>query len=493
MKTLAVATWRRGTPSDPRRVIPARVAILAGLLGASHCGGDGQPGEQSSAHDAGMAESATSAPPPFDSGYIPPERPAFVELPRLAADPALTRRILTGPISLVGAGVSSCSHGSHPERWCAFSRPSSDAGVTSELWVLNISKAIAGAPISCAQEGLDCFRLTSNLFTGSQLWGVSHPFDHYFSGDTLIFYADAPPDTPDPYIGPVFAWRPGWTLARQLTTARGGRCFAEHRTAVAYCIDSVVTQKNQDEFAPNTRELDILAGAIEDGSGGPLPKVEHLAADGPGALLWRARFGANGEYFAFSQAPQAVGGETLKVVKTVDVARVAPSAILTNAAEWEIAHDASKVYFLQDYDRKLGQFAQGTLMLADFPSGQSPVVLRQDVPAFELLGAHDEIFSDIDKGIAFYTLGPGESWTFSLMQDRAKPSEVRRIGQQPDGAQVANDVSHVVYLEAQNAVAYAERTDGTGGCILTNDRRAETYGTHFSDSGRARVLDRIQP
>jgi hypothetical protein len=464
-----------------------KLTIVVALLGTGGCGGGGPTGAQDSFQDGGTSDSAhdAKAPSNLSDSLQPEERVPLVELPRLVADPVLTRRILDGPISLVGGGgVSGCSHGSMPERWCAFNRPSSEGGVTSELWVINVTRAIGGAAVSCEQDGRDCFRLTSNLFTGSQLWGVSHPYDNRFEGDTLIFYADAAADTPDPYVGPAFAWRPGWTHARQLTTDRGGLCFAEHRAAVAFCTDSVVIQKNPDEFGPNLRELDLLVGPIEDASSGPLPKVAHLAADGAQSLAWHTRFGSSGEYFAFSHFSQAGSPETLNIVKTADAGRMAPASIVASASSWEIAHDGSKVYFLQDYDRTLGPFAQGTLMLADFPSGQSAVQLHTEVASFELLGAQDEVFSDIDKGIAFYTLYSEEFWTLSLMPDRAKPSEVRRIGQQPNHAQVATDGKHAVYLEARDAVAYSERTDGSGLCMLTNDHRAETYGTHFSESGR---------
>jgi hypothetical protein len=418
---------------------------------------------------------------PHDSGSSAREEPApFVELTRLAPDPAITRRILDRPASLVGNGKTGCSHGATPERWCAFDTPSSEGGTNRELWVMNVSKVLNGAAVSCEVEGPDCFRLSSNLFTGSQLWGVSHPYDNRFEGDTLIFYADAPPDTPDPYVGPAYAWRPGWSHARQLDTAQGGMCFADHRGPVAFCTDSVVVTKSPDQVAPNLRELDLLAGSIDDPSAGPLPKVAHLAADGPDTLPWRARFGKAGAYFAFSHFSQAGNVEPLSVVNTADTATTAPSVILPNAAQWEIANDAGKIYFMQDYDRAL---AYGTLMIADFPSGQSPVELQSKVEEFQLLGAQGETYSDTDTGVAFYTYYNENAWTLSVMPDRAAPSQAQRIGQQPNYAQVSTDGKHAVFVETRDKDAYSSRTDGTNLCMLTNDPHAETYGTQFSESG----------
>jgi hypothetical protein len=444
------------------------------------------------ASDAAARDGSASDRPALDGGSAASndaaagdEREPFMELPRLAADPGLTRRLLSGPISLIGGGVSGCSHGETTERWCGFSRPSTtEAGSASELWVINVSKALAGGAVSCDRDGPDCFRLTSKLFTGSQLWGVYFPYADRFEGDTLIFYADAPDDVPDPYVGPVFAWRPGWTKARQLTSAGGGQCFAPHRAAVAFCTESVVAQQNPDQLVPNVRALDLLAGPIDDPSGGPLPKVDQLAADGPARLEARARFSARGEYFAYSYFSEAREQETVKIIGTVAAGRVAPSSGPLNAAQWEISHDATKIYYLQGVDRKLGELAEGTLMMADFPSGDSVTALRANVASFELLGAREEVFSDLDRGVAFYTLGPQDSWTFSLMSDRSRPGDVQQIGRQPEGAEVATDGRHAVYRESQDEDSYASHADGTSTCRLTIDRRAETYGTHFTDSGQ---------
>jgi hypothetical protein len=459
----------------------AGVAVAA--LGVGGCSASA-PGDLPRASTDAGADVHLTTKAPVDSGvYVPEEKAPFVELPRLAADPSLTRRILDRPASLVGSGKTGCSSGSSPERWCAFDRPSSEGGAGRELWVMNVSKAIRGAAIACDENGPDCFRLTSNLFTGSQLWGVSHPYDNRFEGDTLIFYADAAPDTPDPYVGPAFAWRPGWAHARQLDTAQGGMCFAEHRSPVVFCTDSVVVTKSPDAFAPNLRELDLLAGPIDDVSGGPLPKVAHLAADGPGSLGWRARFAAGGSYFAYSSFSETGNDEMLSAIKTADTATGQPSLVLPNVAEWEIANDATKVYFLRDYDRTLGPLAQGPLMMADFPTGESTLELQPSVAEFVLLGSQGGLYPDVDKGVAFYTLYRDDNWTLSLMPDRSSPAETHRLGQQPNHAQVSTDTAHAVFVETRDKSAYAARTDGTKLCRLTNDPNAETYGTQFSDSG----------
>src|SRR5205085_12683758 len=113
--------------------------------------------------------------------------------------------------------------------WCAFSRPlpgASPGGTTGELWVLNVSKALAGTVPICDGSSADCVRLTAALWTGTAVYGDSHPSAHRFEGDTLIFHAGATPGPHDPYQGPIWAWRPGWKQPRQLTGPRGLLCWA---------------------------------------------------------------------------------------------------------------------------------------------------------------------------------------------------------------------------------------------------------------------------
>jgi len=486
-----------------KRKIRARLLALATafLVLASGCG-DGGPadgdggadGVEAGAdvrRDVSSADAAFDADPSSDAAISPPpDAGTFTELPQLTADPSLTRRVLSGPAYLLGSGVSACSHGASSERWCAFSKSvERDGGAKTELWVINISKVIGGESISCDESGPDCLSLTSDLFTGTQFPGPFHPFDHRFDGDTLIFYADFPPGAAAHLTGPVWVWRQGWTRARQLTSTRGGLCFAEHRAPVAHCTDAVVARPDPSSILgiPIYSELDLLAGRIDDPSGGPLAKVEHLAATGDASLVMRARYSPAGDTFAFSHVPPGEKGEVLEVIRTADVGRAAPTTILTNASQWEIAHDGAAVYFLRGFDRTKGVLAEGDLGAAQFPSGLMPVTLRPAVAEFQLLGAHGEIFSSVDRGVAFYSHAPNESWTLSVMLDRAKADEVLGIGKKPYQAEISTDARHVVHLEDPvrpgYRIAYVSRTDGAGVCVLTIDPRAESYGLTFSDDG----------
>jgi hypothetical protein len=335
---------------------------------------------------------------------------------------------------------------------------------------MNVSKAIAGASIQCEENGDDCFRLSSNLFTGSHFPGPFHPFDHRFDGDTLIFYAEVAPNTPQPYVGPVWTWRPGWRRPRQISTSNGGLCFAHARAPAAYCIDAMVSVKDPNSILgiPIYHELDLLAGSVEDPSLGPLPKAEHLVAVDAAMLAWRARFTPTGGLFAYSHVPPGELHEVLKVVRTVDVGRSDPFTVAVDASQWEIAHDGAAVYFLRGFDRSLGLSAAGTLMLADLPFGLKPVELQPAVASFELVGASEGVFSDVDKGVAFYNHAPMESWTFSVMLDRTWPTDVTLLGRKPYNAQISTDA-------------------GTRCTSKRRSARATTWHTSRAPMGRARA------
>ena len=97
-----------------------------------------------------------------------------------------SQTLLTGDgLLLVGNGPDSCTNQDPAvgDRWCAFARPSTFLGGT-DLWVINVSKAIGGKVIQCNAGDLDCLVLTSTLNDGDLTV-------HRFFGDTLIYYADS--------------------------------------------------------------------------------------------------------------------------------------------------------------------------------------------------------------------------------------------------------------------------------------------------------------
>jgi hypothetical protein len=332
-------------------------------------------------------------------------------------------------------------------------------------------------------------RLTSTLWTGTPLWGPFHPLAQRFEGDTLVFHADQAPGAREPYQGAVFAWRPGWTAPRQITSGGGMQCHVEHRSLAAFCLDSAVATRDPlfPFDRPRLREFDLTAGTLDSAAGGPLATVAHIKIEG-NDQAFRARFSADGAYLAYSVVPSPAGSESLYVIKTADAGKAPPALVLADVAEWEIAHDDQKLYFLKGYDRRLGEQATGTLTLADFPSGANPVDLRQQVLWFGLLGVGEEVFSTVDRGLLLGLPGTGGLPAMEVMPDRANPQNRFRLTSQAQGAQVSLDLLHTVYLADVRGgsfpSAFVVRNDGSGRCQLTQDFRAETYGVRFSDDAR---------
>lgn len=411
------------------------------------------------------------------------------ELPRTQADPNLTRRIAGGAAALVGGDDFSCSRGttSDGSRWCAFSRPA--AGKT-ELWVVNVTELTKGAAGLCDGSSVNCRRVTADVWAGMPLWGPSHPSAHHFQGDTLIFHAGPAPGMREPYEGAIWAWRPSWATPRPLTSDRGVLCGGQSDSGVVYCLDNAVIDSDPTSAfkRPRLREFDLLAGVVTDETMGPLAKVARLTNAGSDQA-WRLRVSPGGQYLAFSSVPAAGATETVQVIKVADIGRADPVIVATDAADWEIAQDGAKLYYLRDFDRARGEAASGNLMLADFPNPATPTELAGSVLAFELVGAFDRMPAPVDRGVLIARESPMGPPTFSLLKDRSKPSDLLDLGNDTQGLQVASDARHTLYLKqfpgANFPVAYVARNDGSGSCQLTSDSSAETYGTRFDDSARS--------
>ena len=117
----------------------------------------------------------------------------------IPGEPARTVRVVAGTGQLVGSEGTGCSYGEAPvqefldpaaERWCAFYRKAPD-GVYTELWTVNVSKALKDGTDTCDGSSPSCRLLSARLWTGDPVFSPSHPYIHGFEGDTLIFYSDS--------------------------------------------------------------------------------------------------------------------------------------------------------------------------------------------------------------------------------------------------------------------------------------------------------------
>src|SRR6476661_5011144 len=71
--------------------------------------------------------------------------------------------------------------GATSDRWCAVFGPSVVTAGQAALFVINVTKAAAGASITCASSDANCIKLTDSFGEND-----SHPA--LFQGDTLVYY-----------------------------------------------------------------------------------------------------------------------------------------------------------------------------------------------------------------------------------------------------------------------------------------------------------------
>jgi hypothetical protein len=425
------------------------------------------------------------------------------------ADPALTRLLVPFPAALVGYGTTTCTNAipARADVWCAFSRLQSgaptgagtdpdagaegDAGagpIATELWVFNFTTAVASGTLNCDGTSDACLRLSDALWTGSSIEGPSHPTSHRFDGDTLIFHAGDVPPTRDPYQGPLWAWRPGWAKASPLTSDQGLSCTGDRRTPTVFCVDAGLLEPTGSFPQFRLRAFDLRAGRLGDAApAGLLPLVDHVAAAGSGRLVWQAGFAPRGDWFVYSSATMGMGPGVVKAVAIEGGAPTgAPVVLADDAVDWRISHDGARLYHRRGVE--VGKFlATGRLAAVGFPSPGAVEVLAENVLRFELLGAHDEVVSDVERGLLVEQDDGADDSLWSLLADPKRPAEVLPFPPGAYGVAVATDLRHSLYFrdgaDGQPAI-HILRHDRSGFCSPKRNARSETYGGHFSHTSR---------
>jgi hypothetical protein len=454
---------------------PARVD--AGALGPAI--GDETPWPDAAAYALdGGAEDA----PPFEERE--PDARWRSDAPRdlisapLPADVPPPARIVAGKARLVGVGATACSSQEPPsgngDRWCAFRRPGAD-GLGTELWVFNLSAAMAGRAPVCDGSSLDCLRMTTSLWTEEGIGGPTQDSAHRFDGDTLIFHTPGTSSRDDAFRGPIWAWRPGWSQPRMLT-ANGLICYSHDRLPLVFCME------NADISA--AIEFDLRAASIAGPTFEPLRLVDR-------ARVRRADFEqafqgwwtSDGQYFLFSStsSPEAkVAG--LRVVKTEEIGSTAPREILPDVMSWSLANDERRVYYLAQYG---ADTAQGTLMMADFPGGENPGLLAQRTGRYVVLNDG----SARDRGVGYFHWATGRFLSeYRVISDRDDLSTnhvVFRYKDLLEDFHVSANQRYTGYAKFDSKEGfngYIARTDGSGECILNSDPARPAYEYYFLES-----------
>ena len=397
------------------------------LVGLATLGCAGAPSRGPSDRDAAAAEaSPTDADAADASGGDTSD--AAPKPPPVAA--AESRLVVPGAAALVGSGLDSCTNApaASGDRWCAFARP---AGDYTELWVIDATEAAGGAAIACDGTDARCLRLSGHLFK-SRANGFS---DSGFNGDTLIY--DETPDRGDStsaFFGVVWAWRPGWTAGRALTSAQGLACVGQGRSDAALCFEN---RTGDGAIADLTVELH--AGRLSAAAGPVLPRLDTLilvaTTDAPGAPeRTQVDLAPDGSYALWSTRAAMDAIETLHAPRLTDgAAPGAPILVARDVSQWAVSPDGRAWYWLAGYDYDVTGAPAGTLQAADFPDGSNATTLAQAVGDFAVVN---------DKGLWLRADVAAQVGTLRWLPDRDAPAAAATVdtkvlgvlGQARDGA-----------------------------------------------------------
>jgi hypothetical protein len=383
--------------------------------------------------------------------------------------------VIPGNARLIGRGADSCTHQvpATTDRWCAVARPSSFLGNT-DLWVVNVTQALAGQPIKCTGSGTNCFRLTTALFDGDLTM-------HGFSGDTLIYYAEN--NSSQSFVGTVFAWRPEWPEPKALTSQTGLFCQAHPTALAAMCIQNPAGDDTQ-------TLLDLTAGNLN--VAGQLPLVDtflySVVGDPDGVTKSNFELSPDGQSVLWSSRATAKGPEILRMQTLNNAA--SKHVVANDVAQWTVAPDSKNWYWLSGFNYSTTGMTSGTLQLAPYPAGTPPVTLATGVGDFTIAGSKGLVYrSGVRMGLG----------ALKVISDVADPdgttkqldTTVLRIWT------LSQDGTAAMYSKSADAAGqlvdmFLHSTDKTAACALASTPVALGFGDLTSTSRNAawvRVTD----
>jgi hypothetical protein len=278
-------------------------------------------------------------------------------------------RILDGSALIMGNGPDGCTHQTPPSgdghRWCAFTIGAPVGGLAA-LWVIDVSRAAAGDVPRCDGTDPGCLELTDKVVTRMAT---------LFDGDTLIYGTDAVGTGAD-FLGRFFAWRPGWSGGRQVSSDHGITCFGHKRSAAMACFD------DPQGTPPMRDSAEVRAGVLDDASGGLLPSFGRFPLRDPSIPPTQAGFSPDGSLFLLANADTAGAPPSLRMSPTRPTGQPTLAPTLDDIDNWTISNDGQKIYFLRNL-RNLSQL--GDLYVADFPSFANPTLIESEIKYYYTL------------------------------------------------------------------------------------------------------------
>jgi hypothetical protein len=384
-----------------------------------------------------------------------------------AAAGMVPRKILDERAVLSGTAATTCSHqepaSGNGDRWCAFRMPGA-APDTTELWVIDLTVAALGgaAPPPCDGSSPACRRLTSTLWPS---------YTNDFEGDTLIYYADAPEGqgAHQPFVGPAYAWRPGWSQPRVIAT-HALVCNGHRKAPVAVCLDNPAGNPGN----PDT--ITLLVGELADVTGLVLPALPgRWPGRSDGSVPWQIGFSPDGATFAVSAPDTAPFVQNLSVIATNPVAAGAlRKKVIADVNRWTISNDGAKIFFTR------GPSTDATLTMADFPAGTGETVIASQVVEFLPLGR-----AATDGALLLRVHLPAGGHAFQLLRDRALPSSAQTVFTNEgflEGLLVSPDLAYTAWIDPEFRGRVIRNADLTT-CALNGIARPPVFDLAFLDDG----------
>jgi hypothetical protein len=324
--------------------------------------------------DATDAAREAADAPPADADARPEAADASPEAEPISAGRALPAgvhpavRFFDASAILVGNDVSACTHqipaSGDGHRWCGFIVGAGASGIAA-LWVVDVTRVATGDVPACDGTDPGCLRLSDKVDTRGAA---------FFDGDTLIYGTDntAPPG--QDFLGPLFAWRPGWSAGRQVSSTSGVGCSGNTRSAAVACLDDP-------SGTPAKRDsVNVGAGYLLAQTGGPLPSFGRWPLRNDSNTSWQAGFSPDGSVFVLADADTIGAPRTLRLSPTSEVGTMTPAPTLEDVLAWQVSNDGQKIYFSRTSS------TSRDLYVADFPTGANTQLVENDVPSFALLG-----------------------------------------------------------------------------------------------------------
>lgn len=367
-------------------------------------------------------------------------------------------RVFAGKASLLPDGPPCTQEaGSEADRWCGF-LATSETG-RNDLYVVNVSQVLAGAPVTCGESDPSCILLAQEVIADANSW---RPI--YFDGDTLVYY-DA---TLTPRV-----WRPGMSAGRVLAERQPGAelvfCAPASAGTAVVCLELPDVQTDR-----NLVEADLYVGTADGESEPLLHQVDHVIIGSnetfKGVLRFKCGFPANG-YVAWSTPDSLEAPEILKLVRAADLD--GSVHIASDVFAWNVSPDASRWQWLTDLDDKGG----GVLSVAPFPAGSAPLEVLHDVTDYGLAA---------DSALVALT---SEGDIVALPDPLLEPDEQRLLDQGAQGLLALGNGGWLAYAKQfagkTSADLHVAQLDGSQTCILDEASEVPLSSINFSPGGGA--------